>query len=138
MAPLPPATRRAALAVARPGVCLARPAAQRLRHAAPQRRLVLQPAAAVAAAAAAAPGEPSSGSGGGGLWASFTRLANALTNLFPVFVLGAALWALARPPAFEWFDRAAITPALAVTMCAPGGSSACPLGWAGVPAVDRT
>lgn len=39
---------------------------------------------------------------------------------------GAALWALARPAAFDWFDKAAITPALAVTMLGeglpPGGS----------------
>ncbi|PRW60740.1 putative sodium metabolite cotransporter chloroplastic [Chlorella sorokiniana] len=49
-----------------------------------------------------------------------TRLANAMVNLFPVFVLGAALCALAQPAAFDWFDKAAITPALAVTMLGMG------------------
>lgn len=45
----------------------------------------------LAAAAVPAAPSPSSGSGGqpgGGLLASMTRLANAMVNLFPVFVLG--------------------------------------------------
>jgi hypothetical protein len=75
-------------------------------------------AAAAAAAAAAAPG--SSPPAAEGLWARFSRLAAALTNLFPVFVLGAAVWALRQPSAFSWFDTNAITPALAVTMLGMG------------------
>ncbi|EFN59635.1 hypothetical protein CHLNCDRAFT_10632, partial [Chlorella variabilis] len=48
-------------------------------------------------------------------------LATALTNLFPIFVLGAAVWALVHPAAFAWFDnKTAITPALAVTMLGMG------------------
>ncbi|KAI7837575.1 hypothetical protein COHA_008588 [Chlorella ohadii] len=43
-----------------------------------------------------------------------------MVSLFPIFVLGAALWALAQPTAFDWFDKTAITPALAVTMLGMG------------------
>ena len=69
---------------------------------------------AVAATSAAA-ADPSS-DGADGPFETFSRVATTLTSLFPVFVLGAAVWALARPAAFAWFDRSAITPALAVTM----------------------
>lgn len=58
--------------------------------------------------------------GGGGLWASLSRLANALTNFFPIFVLGAAALGLARPSAYDFFSPAAITPSLAVTMLGMG------------------
>lgn len=47
-----------------------------------------QHASAVAAAAVAAASSSSGGQPGGGLLASLTRLANAMVNLFPVFVLG--------------------------------------------------
>jgi hypothetical protein len=83
-----------------------------------QRSLRLATRAAAAAAAPAAP--DSSPPAAEGLWARFSRLAAALTNLFPVFVLGAAVWALRQPSAFSWFDTNAITPALAVTMLGMG------------------
>ena len=44
----------------------------------------------------------------------------SLTNLFPVWVLGAAALALARPAAFAWFSSAWVTPALAITMLGMG------------------
>lgn len=104
------------------------------------RRQLTMPA--VAAAAAAAAPAPASGSGSSGPWERFVALANTLTNFFPVFVLGAALWALAQPTAFDWFDKTAITPALAVTMlgmgltltfdvriCCVAWIGACPRAW---------
>lgn len=60
------------------------------------------------------------GSSGPSLWARFSTLAATLTNFFPVFVLGAALLALAQPAAFDWFDKTAITPVLALTMLGMG------------------
>lgn len=53
---------------------------------------------------------------GPSLWARVSQLATTLTNLFPVFVLGAAVWALMQPAAFDWFEKSAITPVLALTM----------------------
>lgn len=101
---------RPAAALQRSAVPCVQPSAHRGRT-----QLAVHPAATAAAAAAAAPvasgGEPAAG-----LWQQFSRLANALTNLFPVFVLGAALLALWQPTAFQWFDKAAITPTLAITM----------------------
>ena len=58
--------------------------------------------------------------GTGGMGSRFSTLANALTNLFPIWVLGAAVWALKQPAAFTWFGSSAITPALAVTMLGMG------------------
>lgn len=55
-----------------------------------------------------------------GPWQQFAAVAGALTNLFPVWVLGAAVWALLQPPAFAWFDSSYVTPALAVTMLGMG------------------
>ena len=106
----PPAVRRYA-ALAQPTL---RPCSQPARHV----RAIA--AAAAAVAAAAAPADSSGEGSGSGLWARFSALANALTNLFPVFVLGAAVTALAAPTSFDWFDRQLITPALAVTMLGMG------------------
>lgn len=69
---------------------------------------------------AAASNGGSSSSTGGGLWASLTSLANALTNFFPIFVLGAAALGLAQPAAYDFFSPAAITPSLAITMLGMG------------------
>lgn len=78
-----------------------------------------RPAAAAAAATVAA-ASASRSSSGSGPWASLASLANALTNFFPVFVLGAAALGLARPSAYDFFSPAAITPSLAVTMLGMG------------------
>jgi hypothetical protein len=80
-----------------------------------RRQRVSPVAAAANLVAAAAPAAP----GGGdqpSFWARITQLATTLTNFFPVFVLGAAVWALVQPAAFDWFERSAITPVLALTM----------------------
>ncbi|GAB4816235.1 hypothetical protein N2152v2_003281 [Parachlorella kessleri] len=80
-----------------------------------------------AAAAAAGSASPSSGhdttsspspshSPGG----SLGQAAAALSNLFPLWVLGAALWALAQPAAFAWFHSGYITWALGATMLGMG------------------
>lgn len=89
-------------------------------RAAARARLARPHAAAATNAAVAAAADASSAGDGGGPLAAFSRLATALTNAFPVFVLGAALWALARPAAFDWLPPTAITPALAVTMLGMG------------------
>lgn len=117
-APLPLARARAALRAATPLQrlpCLTQPVSS--SRAATWRPLA--PVAAAAAAPAVAAAAPARSSDGGA-WSRFTALANALTNFFPVFVLGAALWALWRPTSFQWFDKAAITPSLAVTMLGMG------------------
>ncbi|KAL4428699.1 hypothetical protein ABPG77_009805 [Micractinium sp. CCAP 211/92] len=84
------------------------------------RRPLKVAAAAAAATAAAASNGGSSSSTGGGLWASLASLANALTNFFPMFVLGAAALGLAQPVAYDFFSPAAITPSLAITMLGMG------------------
>jgi len=51
---------------------------------------------------------------------SLASLITAATNLFPVFVLGAAVLGLAQPTCFDWFLPSYMTPALGVTMLGMG------------------
>lgn len=101
-----------------------------------RRRAISLPVIAMATTAPAAGSSQSSGgsdgapAGGGGLGG----LANALTNAFPLWVLGCALWALRQPAAFTWFTPAAITPALAVTMLGMGLTLSFEVGGPGHPA----
>lgn len=51
-----------------------------------------------------------------GLWLA----AEGAANLFPLWVLAAAAWGLARPAAFAWFGPGLATTALASSMLAIG------------------
>jgi BASS family bile acid:Na+ symporter len=66
-----------------------------------------------AAASAAAPSVESIG-------ASLSKLANAATTAFPVFVLGAAALGLLQPTSFDWFLPSYVAPALGITMLGMG------------------
>lgn len=73
----------------------------------PPRRVTI---ASAVAAAAAAPAEES----------PLAALAAAATNMFPLFVLGAAVLGLINPNSFDWFHPSFMTPALGVTMLGMG------------------
>jgi hypothetical protein len=51
---------------------------------------------------------------------SLASAATAFTNLFPVWVLGAAVVGFLNPAAFAWFQKGWITPALGWTMLGMG------------------
>ena len=51
---------------------------------------------------------------------TLTSIANAATNAFPIFVLGAAFLGLAQPSSFAWFHPSYMTPALGITMLGMG------------------
>ena len=57
---------------------------------------------------------------GGSIGASLTKLANAATTAFPVFVLGAAALGLLQPTSFNWFLPSYVAPALGITMLGMG------------------
>ena len=71
---------------------------------------------AAASAASASPPAPPRASP----WAAFAALSTPLTNLFPVWVLGAAFWALRHPSTFPSIEARYVTPALAWTMLGMG------------------
>lgn len=77
-------------------------------------------ASASAAAASPSPDTYSSGNSPSQPTGPLASVANALTTLFPVWVVGAAIWGLARPTAFAWFRPDYTTPALAITMLGMG------------------
>lgn len=52
--------------------------------------------------------------------ARVSRILNALTNLFPVWVLAGGVLALIHPPLFTWFGKSAIVWGLAVIMLGMG------------------
>lgn len=64
-----------------------------------------------AAAVAAAPETPTT---------ALAAVANAATNLFPLFVLGAAAMGVLQPTSFDWFLPSYIAPALGLTMLGMG------------------
>ncbi|KAG7666725.1 hypothetical protein Ndes2437B_g08439 [Nannochloris sp. 'desiccata'] len=52
--------------------------------------------------------------------ASISKLANAATTAFPIFVLGAAAIGLLQPTSFDWFLPSSVAPALGITMLGMG------------------
>lgn len=54
------------------------------------------------------------------LYNSFASIANAATNFFPVFVVGAAVLGLVNPSTFDWYLPSFIAPALGITMLGMG------------------
>lgn len=54
--------------------------------------------------------------------AATNTLTAVATNLFPVWVLGAAAWALTQQAAFAWFHKGYIASALTVTMLGLGAT----------------
>lgn len=53
-------------------------------------------------------------------WDTFQHTATAMTNFFPLFVVGAAALGLIQPAAFSWFGTELLAPSLGVTMLGMG------------------
>uniref|UniRef100_A0A1D2A3A2 Uncharacterized protein n=1 Tax=Auxenochlorella protothecoides TaxID=3075 RepID=A0A1D2A3A2_AUXPR len=70
--------------------------------------------------ASLSPDAPLAPSSDPGFGARLASLAIALTNAFPVFVVGAAVLGLMRPASFDWFRAEYVTAGLAATMLGMG------------------